>query len=174
MPGTREGATITAGSDNDRRKGRRVTLARVPGFDPARLHRMRVSSGLSARDVGDLAGVSEDTIHKWEAGTTSPDPRHAYQLAQALRVRVRDLTTVTDAQIGLTELRVFRGLTLRELAGQTRISPSTLSNIEVGHRRPTPEHAQALADTLGVTTEELMTVWNRVRHRRLETLRARE
>jgi transcriptional regulator with XRE-family HTH domain len=56
----------------------------------------------------------------------------------------------------LKHLRLRRGTTLADLAGQTGISTSTLSRLEVGLRRPTLEQLLPLARAHGVTLDELV------------------
>ena len=56
----------------------------------------------------------------------------------------------------LRALRRRRGVTLAELAEQTGISPSTLSRLETGRRRPTLELLLPLARAHGVTLDDLV------------------
>lgn len=56
----------------------------------------------------------------------------------------------------LRHLRRQQGVTLGELAARTGISPSTLSRLEAGLRRPTLEQLLPLARTYGVTLDELV------------------
>jgi transcriptional regulator with XRE-family HTH domain len=56
----------------------------------------------------------------------------------------------------LRELRGERGLTLADVAERARIDVSTLSRLESGKRRLALDHIPALADALGVSTDELL------------------
>jgi DNA-binding XRE family transcriptional regulator/mannose-6-phosphate isomerase-like protein (cupin superfamily) len=56
----------------------------------------------------------------------------------------------------LKHLRQRRDITLIDLAGETGISPSTLSRLEAGLRRPTLEQLLPLARAYGVTLDELV------------------
>jgi transcriptional regulator with XRE-family HTH domain len=123
--------------------------------------------------MADLAGISEGAIYTWESGRTTPDPRHLHRLATSLGITVRDFTNLTDDDIGLAELRVFAGLPLRALARDTSISPSTLNNIEIGHREPTNAQAEVIGAALDITADRLRAVWRHVRAQRLADLHRR-
>ncbi|MEV5726157.1 helix-turn-helix domain-containing protein [Streptomyces pharetrae] len=55
----------------------------------------------------------------------------------------------------LRALRERRGVTLADVSGATGISPSTLSRIETGRRKPTLEVVLQLAKEYGVSLDEL-------------------
>ncbi len=58
----------------------------------------------------------------------------------------------------LCEMRKRSGLTLRELAEMAGISHTTLSRYENGHREPRLRAVQSIADALGITVEEIMSL----------------
>ncbi|MFI5966480.1 helix-turn-helix domain-containing protein [Streptomyces asoensis] len=68
-----------------------------------------------------------------------------------------DDVTRTLAAMGprLRGVRERRGVTLAAVSGATGISPSTLSRIETGRRKPTLEVVLHLAKEYGVTLDEL-------------------
>lgn len=70
---------------------------------------------------------------------------------------VKDLEGALDA-VGprLRELRARQEITLAELSRATGISVSTLSRLESGARRPTLELLLPLAESYGVTLDELV------------------
>lgn len=51
---------------------------------PARLRRMRVERGLSARALGDAVGVSDRQIYRYEWGTSFPSTETVLRLAKVL------------------------------------------------------------------------------------------
>ncbi len=55
----------------------------------------------------------------------------------------------------IRQLRQARGWSQSGLAGRLRLTPSTVANWESGHRVPTPDHRQALADLFGVPVEAI-------------------
>lgn len=57
----------------------------------------------------------------------------------------------------LYEIRTELGLTLAQVAERANIDISTLSRLESGKRRLALDHLPALAEALGVTTDELLT-----------------
>ncbi|CAN5527669.1 hypothetical protein BH24ACT22_BH24ACT22_22390 [soil metagenome] len=54
----------------------------------------------------------------------------------------------------LAELREKRGLTLRELSRMSGVSPDTINQIELGHRRPRPSTLRKLARALEIDIED--------------------
>lgn len=76
--------------------------------------------------------------------TRRPTPRQTDESTEA-RVRRR-----------LRDLRLGSGLTLRQVAARAHLDVSTLSRLESGKRRLTLDHLPALADALGVSTDELL------------------
>ena len=56
----------------------------------------------------------------------------------------------------LRELRVERGLTLRQVSDRAHINISTLSRLESGKRRLALDHITGLATALGVSADELL------------------
>jgi transcriptional regulator with XRE-family HTH domain len=68
-----------------------------------------------------------------------------------------DITSIIDG-IGprLRALRLGRSLTLDDLAEQTGFSPSTLSRLESGHRRPTLDLLIPLAQVYRVALDQLV------------------
>ncbi|MGW1427479.1 helix-turn-helix domain-containing protein [Streptomyces sp. NPDC002431] len=68
-----------------------------------------------------------------------------------------DSVSRTMAEMGprLREVRERRGVTLADVGRATGISPSTLSRIETGRRKPTLEVVLLLAEEYGVALDEL-------------------
>jgi transcriptional regulator with XRE-family HTH domain len=56
----------------------------------------------------------------------------------------------------LKELRIDRGLTVRELASVFDVSPSTISNYEQEYRRPDFETLGKFADYFDVSTDYIL------------------
>lgn len=55
----------------------------------------------------------------------------------------------------LAEIRKRQDIRQYELAGKVRIPAPVISEIENGHRNPTPEERERLAKALGVKPEQL-------------------
>jgi transcriptional regulator with XRE-family HTH domain len=51
-----------------------------------RLRRYREHREMTQKQLGQLLNYSQQTIHKWESGETSPDPDSVVRLARALRI----------------------------------------------------------------------------------------
>jgi len=65
-------------------------------------------------------------------------------------------TVETRVRRKLRELRTVRGLTLEAVAERASLDVSTLSRLESGKRRLSLDHLPALAEALGVGTDELL------------------
>jgi transcriptional regulator with XRE-family HTH domain len=67
-------------------------LATVPGVDEDKLKRLRLNEGLTQIELAGRAGVSPDTVVRWENGRgQNPHPSALRKLAVALGVRPGDL-----------------------------------------------------------------------------------
>lgn len=152
---------------------RRVTLARLPGFSPQRLRAAREKRGLTVADLADLTDATSSAVHKWEAGEVAPDPRRAKKVADVLGVPLQALTDLADDEVGLAERRALQGLTARELSRESGIDRSTLSHIEIGHRRPSEDQIAAIAAVLELGPDEVRSFWERTRARRMADVRRR-
>lgn len=64
-----------------------------------RLRRYREYRKMTQKQLGQLLNYSQQTIHKWESGETSPDPDSVVRLARALRIPV----TILLGEHGIAE-----------------------------------------------------------------------
>ena len=64
---------------------------RFTDVDGARLRRLRQERALSLRELGEMSGVSFDSIHKLETGRRAAQPRTIRKLADALDVEPKEL-----------------------------------------------------------------------------------
>lgn len=64
-----------------------------------RLRRYREYREMTQKQLGQLLNYSQQTIHKWESGETSPDPDSVVRLARALRIPV----TILLGEHGIAE-----------------------------------------------------------------------
>jgi len=60
----------------------------------------------------------------------------------------------------LREIREKKGLSLRETARKASISPTLLSLVETGKRKPTPALLSKLASVLSVPQDELLSLYD--------------
>lgn len=56
------------------------------GHEDRALTMRRVALGLTQADLAELAGVSPDTLGRWEAGRRQPHPRNRAAVRRALRL----------------------------------------------------------------------------------------
>jgi transcriptional regulator with XRE-family HTH domain len=68
----------------------------------------------------------------------------------------QDIVIEDTARRRLRSLRTARGWSIDELARRARISASTISRIETGHRRLALDHLVTLARALDTTVDELL------------------
>lgn len=53
--------------------------------EPSERRRLREEAELTAEEFAEALGVSESTIHRWEAGTREPQRKHRAAYVEALR-----------------------------------------------------------------------------------------
>lgn len=70
-----------------------VTRARAT---PASIRRHRHRLGLSQADLGELLGVSTNTVVRWEAGTSKPRAQHRGALIKLRDLGVRELKQMME------------------------------------------------------------------------------
>ncbi len=79
-----------------------------------RIKRLRIASGLSQAQLGDLIGISSTAVGNWESREFHPRGRYVAMLAEALGVDVSELLDVTKCIDKLAEevqlLAAFRSL----------------------------------------------------------------
>ncbi|MBI4467752.1 MAG: helix-turn-helix domain-containing protein [Acidobacteria bacterium] len=90
--------------------------------------------GLLQREVAAQIGVDPDTIWNWESNATTPAltliPRVINFLGYVPFVLAGSLTEK------LALFRKTRGLSIRQLAGELGVDPSTLAGWEAGRHKP--------------------------------------
>lgn len=64
-----------------------------------RIKRLRMASGLTQGQLGELIGISPTAVGKWEAGEFLPKGRYVVKLAGALGIDVSALLGETSANI---------------------------------------------------------------------------
>lgn len=69
-----------------RRQTRKPDLTTYRGRLAARIRERREEVGLSAIELGEILGVTRNTIHAWEAGEKALDWERLPALAKALRI----------------------------------------------------------------------------------------
>lgn len=130
-----------------------ATYARVP-LSAARLRALRLRNGWTQHALSVKVGVrGAAAVSAWERGLAVPRPATLLRIAQVLRVEPVDLLQRDDVEVlTLRELRVVRGMSLRELAAAATTSASTLRRWESGGyvRAPGADVVRALARALDV------------------------
>lgn len=144
----------------------------VRGFSPATLRRLRATAGFSQDELGDLAGVSAQTLSTWETGRSVPSARVLAAVARALRVTVADLAPLRDSELVLRDLRSQAGLTQADVAVALRISAPRSSDLERGRHAVNDDVAHELAVLYGVTDDLVRQAWARTYDQRRTRLRS--
>ena len=135
------------------------------GFDPTRLVELRSDQGLSRSDLGRLAGVSYNSLLRWETGAAVPSPDLLARIATTLGVDVAALAAVREENRTLASWRTQSNLTQGDVATALGISCSTYSRLERGERPPTAADTNSLARLFDITTEQVRTSWERAHKR---------
>ncbi len=130
-----------------------TSYARVP-LDADRLRHLRLRKGWSQHALSVRIGVQgAAAISAWERGVAVPRPSTLRRVAEALGVEPTELLAVDNAEgLALRELRVSRGMSLKELAEAANASSSTVRRWESGdfRRMPAGDVVRALARALDV------------------------
>jgi DNA-binding transcriptional regulator YiaG len=82
------------------RPGREVSAGRKVRFSASGLKSHRERLGLSAADYGTLAGVTGQTVFKWEKGRGTPRPAQLQVLAELRRIGKREAAARMEASRG--------------------------------------------------------------------------
>ena len=134
--------------------------ARVP-VDAQRLRHLRLRKGWSQHALSLRIGVQgAAAISAWERGVAVPRPGTLRRVAEVLEVEPIELLAIDGSGgLALRELRVIRGMSLKELAGAVNASSSTVRRWENGDfgREPAGEAVRALARALDVPSERVKT-----------------
>jgi transcriptional regulator with XRE-family HTH domain len=125
---------------------------RLPGLGAVLRHR-----GVRRRQVRQLLGVSLSTVYEWESGRTRVPRRVIGLFADACQMEQEELVRQACAgprpaspRSALAAIRRRAGMTQREAAAVLRLSPSTLSRYENGHRAVRLPLARRLARAYSV------------------------
>lgn len=151
--------------DNDNRLVRedRVPAGGVHQFASGAAKVARSRRGLTLNDLALLLGCSAQTVSVWEAGKSSPSPRHLVALAAALDVHVDDLIRGPANLADLAGLRERAGMTGSEVAATLGLHKTSWSRIERGYR-PLPDRAVELLTTMyKVDADVVQQAWKRGR-----------
>jgi transcriptional regulator with XRE-family HTH domain len=129
----------------------------VAGFSPAALKKARLGARLTLVQLAANMGVGENTVQRWEAGTSQPIPEHLRSLAKALDLDVRDLLPRrVSATPSIKDLRELASLTLEEAEAASGVSRSSLRRMERGAAHLHTSRVTKLAEAYGVTEAELI------------------
>jgi transcriptional regulator with XRE-family HTH domain len=150
-------------------------VTRAHGFDPAALVHAREEIGLSRIDLSRLARIPDTTIMRWETGETVPSVRRLRAVLEALNkvrahaehepVQARAVIAVPAEQRELSDYRHFVLLTPDEAAAKVGVSGTTLVRVEKGRRALSPDLAARLAETLGISLDDVEKAWERASNR---------
>ena len=120
-----------------------------------KLRYLRCGRGLSIGELGELSGISVESIRAYEQGIREPNLVILEDLAKALRVSVRYfLEKSSDSPSIGARIRREReklGLTGVALADKAGISPAMVSQVENGQVDPSLDTLENVSKALGVT-----------------------
>ncbi|GLF98078.1 helix-turn-helix domain-containing protein [Streptomyces yaizuensis] len=111
--------------------------------------------------VGDLLGVAESVIARYESGKTTPPPERLPRLAAAVGHRLDDLFPRAELPT-LADLRSDAGYAQKDTAAITRTSSAMPVRAAESGRRPLADgYVALLAEAYGVSREELLAAQER-------------
>ncbi|SIC21538.1 helix-turn-helix domain-containing protein [Mycobacteroides abscessus] len=123
-------------------------------FDGAKLKAARESAGMSRTQLAAILESDDETVRKWEIGSSSPSPAKLLPLAAALNVQQTDLHSGEGA-LTLKDLRRRAGLNQADVAARAGVSRSVVSNWESGKLAVPQEVRPALAQAYDVTLADV-------------------
>lgn len=135
---------------------RLVVGAKVDG---GALRKARRHAGLSLREVAAVVGVASGArVGAWERGLEQPNARFLPLLAKAVNLPTTALLVGGGRNPDLGDLRLAKGLSRAEIAEAADLSKMTYHRLEhgVGTRTPDRRTVQALASSLGVSSDEVV------------------
>lgn len=132
-------------------------------YAPERARIFRERAGVGFDVIAVKCGVTAGTARGWFAGRLTPSETNAIRLADALGVKVADLTNTPPDQPTLRQLRQWRGLRGEDAAQAAGIGMTPVYTAE-SYVSPMPDHIRAaLAQVYGVSEEAVEAAWQRGR-----------
>lgn len=158
----------------------------TPRLKPRRRREAPEQEGLYIKQAAQVVGVTPAILRAWEAADLIKPARSAsgfrlYTLADIVRLQqirdlvrgrgvnvagVREILDLDEAEppapsgagVGerLRSLRTERGMSVRQLAAETGLSPSSISSMERSLHRPSVAALQKIASALGTNLVSLM------------------
>jgi len=122
------------------------------------LRKLRLSRGLSQKEVADAIGVSQNAVSQWESGNRTPTLDLIIQLADLLKCTTDDLLDKQAEPNNLLKLRKKKGVTQKEVAEAIGITPVQYGYMESGKRNITPKNLMLLATYFNVTTDKILSI----------------
>lgn len=132
-------------------------------MDAHAIRSAREAAQLSEEELAAACGVQVQTVRRWEADDSSPQPQQVPKLAEALGLSVEELIGVPLEQMSVLQARYRLGWTTQEAAAQAGVSVFTWNRIERGRgaslpARRDPQKVPALvrvAEVLGLPVDQI-------------------
>lgn len=128
----------------------------ISGFSGAALRRTRRQRGLTADQLALRAGVTENTVLRWETGTSRPTAANLRSVTAALDLTPADLLPRRGTiDPNLRDIRELAGHNLETAAAAAGLPRSTLARLERGVQGLTERTADALARLYELPLDEV-------------------
>ncbi|MFV0535310.1 MAG: helix-turn-helix domain-containing protein [Cumulibacter sp.] len=127
----------------------------ITGFDRQALSRLRRAAGMTQEDLAIIVGVDGSAVSSWEQGRTVPSPQSLDALRAALRDTEGQLVGELDPLRALAQCRARAGLSQKQAAVATGLTPHAVRQIERGVRLPTTDEAAAIGAAYGISTADV-------------------
>jgi len=115
------------------------------------LKKYRNEKCLTQKQLGELSGLSEATIRKYELGLRNPKIKNLQKIAGALEVSFRDLVgeKAIDINSNIIRARKLCGFTIEDLSEKTGIAVNRLAALETGNEYPTSQELLKISKETG-------------------------
>ena len=126
------------------------------------LRALRENESESQQNIGDILGVTKQTIGRYENGECEPDLKALIILADHFEVSVDDLLRkdlrppTTMSGKNLRYLRLKNHLTQDGLANLLKVKRATIGNYETETREIPISKLMVIADFFGITLDQLV------------------
>ena len=123
-----------------------------------RIKTLRKGNNLTQKQLGELCGMADSAIRKYESGKISPKRQTLQKIANALEVSEWELLgeVRTNPTLGeqLKALRIKNKITQNQLAEKLHTTKATIRSYEEDQCRPSREQLAEIANALGANPDD--------------------
>lgn len=136
-----------------------MTLGRVKSWDSDRFRLALQDRQLTHVEFANQLGVNRRVVKGWAMGQMVPSVQRLPEIVERLGVSPFWLFGKTEDEADLVDLRVVRGLNLKEVSEKTGCGYFHLYDAESGMKLPSDEACGALAECYQVSKSRVYAAW---------------